>query len=497
MRLFLPWGDGPNGTPPVRSLALLAGSPRPHASLAREHGPRYDDGSAAGDPTGSVPSAGPGVGPVGACSDRTPGGEPGDGAARDVEAVAAAVEVAVGSLDPTACGDEELRGLVRSVQTAIDRLTGLRARCLGALESAAIVAAAPGREQQALRQVRDRTADELRLTPSETKRAGETGRRLADSPAATAALTAGTLPAEHARVLADTLRWLRGEVRAAAEAELLAAAATEDARQFGRTCRRLLARIDADAACEAEDRRHARRSCRITQTPDGMTAVSAQGSGLDGEVLHTAIHAFTRPDASDEHRTTEQRSFDALVAVCRTALDVGIAPANRNVRPHLLVTVDEPTLAGRASGTGVAEAAWTGPLPWPQARQLLADAGVSRVLLDPVGLPTRAGEAVRTVPAGLWKALQVRHATCAGDGCSVPAAWCQVMHLDVPYRHDGRLDLESAAPGCGFHHRMYDRHGWRCTWIDGRPVIHHADRPPRDPGSGADPTTRSRAGPSG
>jgi hypothetical protein len=114
-----------------------------------------------------------------------------------------------------------------------------------------------------------------------------------------------------------------------------------------------------------------------------------------------------------------------------------------------------------------------------EARRLLADASVSRVLLDPAGAPTRAGVAVRTVPAGLWKGIQLRDRTCAGDGCTVPAAWCQVMHLDLPYRLEGRLDLDTAAAGCRFHHRMLDRHGWQVTWIDSRPIVHHPDRPPR------------------
>lgn len=388
--------------------------------------------------------------------------------------------------DIDALSEAEVRQVLRLAQSAIDRLAGFRTRAAGALESRALTAAPTGRENQALRAVRERTGSELRLTPTQTKQAGETGRRLAESPAAIAALTAGVLPADHARLLADTLRWLSGHVRADAEATLLAAAVHQDAREFGRTCRRLLAQTDTDAAMDALERQHTRRSLKIVQTQDGLTALHGQGTGLDAEYLHTAVHAFRRPDAAGEVRSSEQRSWDALIDVCRAALDAGTAPANRHVRPHVLITVAEPTVADRDdAGDGAVEAAWTGPLPWPEARRLLTDAGVSRVLTDPAGLPTRAGESVRTVPAGLWKALQVRHATCAGDGCTVPAAWCQVMHLDVPYRLRGRLDLDTAAPGCHVHHRMLDRHGWTVTWTAGRPIIHHPDRPPRagpDPG---------------
>lgn len=398
----------------------------------------------------------------------------------------AVVDAVVGvDLDPLT--DGEVRELLGRTQRAVDRLVALRSRAQATLETRALQAAGPGREHQALRLVRDRTADELRLTPSQVKQAGDTGRRMEALPTAAAAMADGQLPADHARVLADTLRWLEGDARTEAEATLVEAARTEDARRFGRTCRRLLAQADTEAAQTAQDRRNARRRLAVTDTPDGMTLVSGQLAGLGGEVVQTTLNAFRRPDPPGRRRTAAQATADALVEICRVALDAGKAPSNRGVRPHVLITVDEPTVADRAgTGAGVCEAAWTGPLPWPEARRLLSDASVSRVLLDPAGAPTRAGIGVRTVPAGLWKALQVRDRTCAGDGCTVPAGWCQVMHLVLPYRLDGQLDIDTAAPGCDYHHRMLDRHGWQVTWMDGRPVVHHPDRPPRtDPGGPA------------
>jgi hypothetical protein len=453
--------------------------------VARERAGEYDDGP--GSPDGVA------AGEV-------------DGGPAEAVRSAGGVGVAVGQLvevEPGSLSAEELSEVLRLTQRALDRLTGFRTRCVGERERRALAAARPGRENQALRDSRDETARELRLTPSETKRAGETGRRLAGSPAATGALTDGDLPADHARILADTLRWLSGEGREVAEAQLIAAARTEDARTFGRTARRLLAEVDAEAAQTAQDRRNARRSLRVVQTPDGMTAIHGQGAGLDAEYIHEALHAYRRHDAPGEGRTPEQASFDALVDLCRRALDRGDAPTNRSVRPHLLVTVPEPVVADRdGTGGGVAEAAWTGPLPWTEARRILADAGVSRVLLDPAGLPTRAGKSIRSVPGGLWKLLLVRHQTCAADGCTVPTFWCQVMHLERPYRLKGRLSSTNAAPGCPYHHRLYDRFGWVHTWIDGRPVIHHPDHPPEPrggepPGRGGPPPGAKGGGPPG
>lgn len=371
--------------------------------------------------------------------------------------------------------------MLSRTQGALDRLLGMRSKLAGTLESRALRAAGPGRERQALRVVRDRTAEELRLTPSEVKRSGETGRRLAEVPAAQRAMTDGDLPPDHARVLADTLQHLAGPDRSRAERELLARARRQDATTFGRSCRRLLAEVDAAAAQAAQDRRNARRRLRVTQTPDGMLAVNGQGSGWDAEVVATALHAFGRPGPADA-RDAEQRNWDALVTVCRTALDAGVASENRGVRPHALVLVPLPP-AGSDASPGPVEAAWTGPLPWTEVRRHLADAAVSRALIDAAGLPLEASAAVRTVPTGLWRFLLVRDRVCIAHGCTIPAAWCQVMHLDEAFALGGKLSPDNSGLGCSRHHLAYDRGGWVVTWRAGRPVLHHPDRPPAEHGA--------------
>ncbi|WP_157042074.1 hypothetical protein [Nitriliruptor alkaliphilus] len=69
----------------------------------------------------------------------------------------AAVDAVVGvDLDPLT--DDEVRDALDRTQRAVDRLVALRSRMQATLETRALKAAGPGREQQALRRVRDRTA---------------------------------------------------------------------------------------------------------------------------------------------------------------------------------------------------------------------------------------------------------------------------------------------------------------------------------------------------
>ena len=340
--------------------------------------------------------------------------------------------------------------------------------------------------RQADRETRDKLTNDLQWTPSDASRATRIGDELTaagTSPDARERLADGRLSPRHAKLLADTLRHLTGDERDRAQQQLLDAAGREDATTFGNTCRRLLAQLDHDAAMGEEQRRHARRSARMTQTDDGMLGVSGQFSGLGAETVATAIHAFRRPDPPDVCRTPEQRTADAIVDMAAAALRAAEAPATHGIRPHVTVDLDYESLLAQA---GAAETVWMGPLPFAEVRRLLADCGVSRLLVDPDSTPVEAGPETRNVPNGLYRGLLRRDRGCIGAGCDAPAAWCDVMHLDHPYRFQGRLSLSNAALGCKLHHRKYDLASWQITWQAGRPTLHPPGQPPDPPGQGGD-----------
>jgi hypothetical protein len=341
----------------------------------------------------------------------------------------------------------------------------------------------PHAARKAERRTRDELQDQLRWTPSQAKQAQQLGSGFAHSPESGQAFDAGELPASHAKLLADTLKWLDDDQAADAEEMLLAAAREQDARTFGRTCRRLLAEVDHDAAMRAEQRRHGRRRGSVVQTEDGMTKLSAEVAGLDGEYLATAVHAFRRPDAPGEQRTAEQATADAVVAMARAALDAGTAQRQHGARPHLIIVADQDVAAGHRHG--VVDTGFSGPLPSSEGLGIVDDAAISKLLCDDRGIPVQATAEVRNAPQGLYRAVHVRDGgRCIAEGCDMTAAWCDVMHLTVPYRLQGRLTIDTAGLGCRFHHAKLDRGGWKITWVDRRPILHHPDRPPdRRPGA--------------
>lgn len=385
----------------------------------------------------------------------------------------------VAQRDVTAMDEGRLDAELRQLESAIRRLTARQARVTDAIASRRARAARDARPQHpnagehARRDLQGELADGMNWTPNQAKQMTETGRRLRHMPVASDAFDAGNITTRHVDLLASTLRHFSGNNRAEAEHELVDAAASQDPTTFGRTCRRLLAERNHDAATREENRRHNRRSAKAIRTSDGMLRLSGELSGVDAETVMTAIHAFRRPDPAQtpdaQRRRPEQITADALVEVCRVALRAGEAPSTHGVRPHVVVTIDIETLAAQH---GSAHLAHLGSVPFSEVRHLLADANIARILTDANSLPLEAGEAVRTVPTGLWRALVHRDGGCIARGCDALATWTDVMHLDTPFAELGRLSLENAALGCRMHHRAFDRGAWQVDWIDGRPQLH-------------------------
>lgn len=381
------------------------------------------------------------------------------------------------SFDPDAYPTADLAGTAAALQTEIDRLTVLRDRIAGTLRRRAVVEAGPGRERGAVLRSTREFGDRLRLSPSEAKQAADRGRTLdarpqlattvTEEPAADHDGPGSNLRPDQIAVIGRTLDEVPLEHQDRVEATLIAAAATQHATELGRTARRLLAELDAAAANRAEARRHARRTTSVCETEDGMLAISGRFSGLDAETVRTAISAFSTPDAPGEApRSPGQRTADALVTALRAALDAGSAPADRQVRPHLLVTVPLADLEGAVQdGSGVAELAWGGPIPAAQIRRLASDATVRVLSLDVRGLPIAMSQAVNQPSGALYLALTARDGGCRYAGCDAPPTWCDVAHATAR-RHDGPLTLDNTLLLCRRHHRRIDLGDWTIR-IDG------------------------------
>lgn len=422
-----------------------------------------------------------------------------------VDVLLGALDAAVGELveaDLDTLGEPEIGRMLAAEERAIRRLQAHQSRLTATLTRRRAERARtdrpddPGAPQRAERQVRAQLTDELGITPSRAKQVARTGRQVETLPATAAAHADGQLTDQHVAVIAEVTAHTSGQDRRAFEAELVTLAGRcRDAVVFGRQARALLAERDHDAAMADLNRKRARRSGRLTQTPEGTTVLRLDTVGLDGELVHTVVDAFRTPDATGAHRTAEQRTHDAIMAAFQTALRTGAAATQHGVRPQVAVIVRADSIRDR---DGTAATRWTGPLPYAAVARLLGDCVLTRIVADAHDVPLSVSKKVRTVPAGLWTLLVARDGGCIVAGCDAPAGWCEVAHLDTPFVDDGKLTPDTAGLLCASganHHRAYDTRGWTPTWRDGRPVVvipRSRDRTGRDAGTGRGGPDRDR-----
>ena len=406
------------------------------------------------------------------------------------------VVAAVGSVDLTGLSDRHLDAHLQRLRRPIAALEAARARALAEVERRASAATDDtARRNAQILETRRRAAKGQRMTPSEAKQTAEAGRHADRLPETGRAFDGGDIGPVHVRMIGEALDKLPAELRAEAELELLELARNADAIAFGRAVRDLLARKAPVAAHQEERRRDRDRRFRMTDTADGGVAFSGLAFGAAAELARTALQAFRRPDTPDEHRTPDQRGADAFEQLCASALRVGEAPTVHGERPQVIVVIEEEQL--HADG-GVAHFAGSGqPVTLAEVGSLLTDCSVSRLVRRADGTPIEVSRDVRTVPAGLWRALVVRDGGCRWEGCDAPASWCDVAHGEEAFRDDGRLSPANAVLLCRRHHRRFDHGPWRVE-IAGDEVTFHRETVPflhpldRSPPDGAN---RERAGP--
>ena len=395
---------------------------------------------------------------------------PGEWSADPLTSLHAAIDLVVG-VDLDALPAPEVTARLAALRRPIARLAAERARLTAELERRATSTADDPAKQAAARQrLRRDLTDRNRADPAETKRDAEAGRIADEHDATGAAFHAGDITADHVRLIGETLGAVASDARAEVEDGLLEVARRTNAVMFGRHAREVAARHAPQLHDRRASRQNLQRRVRAYDTSDGGFAFSGLLYGLAAETARTALDAFRRPDAVGEHRTPEQRSADAFEQLCASALRAGEAPSQHGVRPQVLVTIPlEELLRG---GTGLARFASGEPISLGKLRTLLSDCVWARILLGPDSTPLEASEAVRTVPAGLWRALVARDGGCRWPGCDAPAAWCDVAHGEQAFAERGRLEPGNAALLCRRHHRRFDHSDLQIR-IDGASVTFH------------------------
>ena len=343
-----------------------------------------------------------------------------------------AAAVALAATDPAALSPAAVADQLVELRRLIDGLEGTWSRLVAALEGSGT---AEGGTSAFLR-------SSCRLAPAAARTRVVLARRLAGRPAVGAALAAGQISVDHARVVTHALDELAVADRTlAAEAEtpLLAAARQLDPTRLRREIAHARHALTPEASAAADETRHERRHLDVATTFEGMVAVSGLLTPEGGELLMTALTPLSGPADPGDTRTPGQRRADALIDLCDRGLDHAGLPTVSGERPHLTVLVPLPALTrppttrrptlSRLTGAPGAAATPTGTAGPTGTAIPTGTAGPTGTAVPPgTAIPT--GTAGPTVVSGpvARSALQAQAAPAisraggqASDGCPMPS----------------------------------------------------------------------------
>ena len=296
------------------------------------------------------------------------------------------------------------------------------------------------------------------------------GRALEHLPACAAAFAAGGLTLAQVTVIAQGVR-PEELTRAAAQgvdlsvidAALVTVATSRPHDELVAVVRHYREALDPDGP--EPDPTEGRR-LSFTAHTDGTVGIRGQLDAVGGEKLRAALEAITqaaRP--TGDTRSRAQQQADALVQLADTALASGSLPVLRTVKPHVVVSVPLDDLLDGHDTPGAARTGFGQVLSAAAARWLACDATITRLVLDPDGLPLDVGRTQRVVPPHIRRAVEARDHHCVFTGCTAPTWWCDVHHL-LEWINGGPTSLDNSGLLCERHHTQ----------------VHHGYRIERDPG---------------
>lgn len=324
----------------------------------------------------------------------------------------------------------------------------------------------------------------LRLSPGEAKsrvaaaracapRSSLTGEPLPPLlPILAGAQAEGTMSAEHTQVILTALNSLPATVGAEdhrlAEKHLVEAATMLRPREVTAVGRRILAHLHPDGTLGSDAEQQRQRSFGLHPEPDGSYTARGRLTPTCGALLLATLTPPSAPQPTDEAgpdpRNHAQRMHDALehlagVAVRRNELAESGAPA------EVIITMTAEQLATRQ---GLARTSFGHPLSVGEALRLADEAAINLLASDATGMVLAHGRTKRIATRNQTLALIARDGGCTFPGCDKPPEWCQRHHI-VAWADGGGTDLDNLTLVCGYHHREFDRGGWRCHMVNGQP----------------------------
>ncbi|MEX1079547.1 MAG: DUF222 domain-containing protein [Homoserinimonas sp.] len=314
------------------------------------------------------------------------------------------------------------------------------------------------------------------------------------------AVTAGTLSIE----AAEAIRLGLGAPTEEISADILAQAAAQlvdiadsrgenplNADQLLDRARALRDELDETGIADREKARHNARSFKRYRRSDGMTVYTLTADPENSAFVDGIYDSLTSPrrggprmvDLADKSRaeaietdprSTEQLSFDGVMAILRIGADTDAKTAARSVlgarRPAVRVLVTGTALDTR-TGHGRIEGQ-AGPVSIETIERIVCETGTIPVTFDRDGQCVDLGREQRLYSTLQRVGLAARDGGCRWPSCDRPASWSEAHHINQWARDHGKTDLADGILLCRHHHMLLHNNHWDVTRDGGTYWLH-------------------------
>ncbi len=173
-------------------------------------------------------------------------------------------------------------------------------------------------------------------------------------------------------------------------------------------------------------------------------------------------------DEASDPRTRDQQRHDVIASMVDHYSRSDQVPKIGGAAPTVLVTVRGSDLDGNC-GRGYIDGA-KAPVSMRTIRHLTCTGGYQMISIDSDGGIHGMGSPQRCFTPAQRRAIMARDGGCAIPGCTIPAAWTEIHHVD-PAENDGPTETDNGVLLCWFHHRTIETSGWQIKMIGGVPHI--------------------------
>ncbi|WP_324014161.1 HNH endonuclease signature motif containing protein [Microbacterium sp. JZ37] len=216
------------------------------------------------------------------------------------------------------------------------------------------------------------------------------------------------------------------------------------------------------------------RNVTFTPTTDGDTNEDDAGSGEVDPSNDPGADGGEFGPVMPDTRSPAQKRHDAFFAMIQAASRAAETPTLGGAAPTVMIhiTADDLTTTDTDTGRhGIAHLDGVdAPVPATVARRIGCTGDILRAVFSPEGRILELRSIQRCFTPTQRKAIVARDGGCIIPGCTIPAAWCEIHHVE-DHARGGPTETDNGVLLCWWHHHHLDTSGWNIHMHHGVPYI--------------------------